>query len=78
VSRYFFHITNGQDLPDDTGMIFAGAKEARYEAIQTASQVLRGDRVDFWNSPEWTMRVTDEAGNPVFTNKRRLCITLPN
>ena len=67
MARYFFHIQNGQDLPDGSGPVLPDVKHAREEAIKTASELLRGDGDDFWNSSDWTMRVTDEMGLPVFT-----------
>jgi Domain of unknown function (DUF6894) len=67
MARYFFHVSNGQHLPDGNGMMFPGVSEARQEAMRTASDLLRGDGEDIWNSPDWTMCVTTEAGSPVFT-----------
>jgi hypothetical protein len=67
MARYFFHIHNGHDLPDESGTAFPGVTQAREEAIKTASELLRGDGHEFWNGPDWTMRVTDEVGLPVFT-----------
>jgi|KBSMisStandDraft_5_1062788.scaffolds.fasta_scaffold859435_2 Domain of unknown function (DUF6894) len=68
MARYFFHVSNGQNLPDESGMSFPGVQEARKEAIRTASDLLRGDGEDFWSgNPDWTMSVMDEAGRPVFT-----------
>jgi hypothetical protein len=49
------------------GTAFPDVKHAREEAIKTASELLRGDGHEFWNGPDWTMRVTDEVGLPVFT-----------
>jgi hypothetical protein len=67
--RYFFHIHNGQEIPDECGTVFPGVKEAREEAVKTAGELLRGDGRDFWEGPDWTMRVTDATGVPVFTIK---------
>jgi hypothetical protein len=67
MARFFFHIRNGQDLPDDSGMVLPGIKDAREEAVRTASELLRGDGDDVWNAPDWSMQVTTEAGQPVFT-----------
>ncbi len=67
--RYFFHIHNGQEIPDESGTVFPGVKEAREEAVKTAGELLRGDGRDFWEGPDWTMRVTDATGVPVFTIK---------
>jgi hypothetical protein len=68
MARYFFHIYNGQaDLPDESGTAFPGVKQAREEAIKTASELLRGDGDEVWSGPDWSMRVTNEVGLPVFT-----------
>ena len=29
MERYFFHVSNGQNLPDESGMSFPGVQEAR-------------------------------------------------
>lgn len=67
MSRYYFHISNGQHLPDASGMILNGVPEARQEAMRTASDLLRGDGEDVWISRDWTMCVTNVSGSPVFT-----------
>ena len=43
-------------------------KEAREEALLTASELLGGDG-PFWSLPAWAVRVTDDAGKDVFTVK---------
>jgi hypothetical protein len=68
-SRYFFHVKDGHDLPDETGMLFPSAVEARQEAIETAGELLRGDGAELWTGSEWMLRVIDEIGTPVFTIK---------
>jgi hypothetical protein len=42
-----------QDISDQSGMVLAGAKEAREEAIKTASELLPGDGQEFWDGPDW-------------------------
>ena len=69
MTRYFFHIHNGQEIPDESGTVLPGVKEAREEAVKTAGELLRGDGRDFWEGPDWTMQVTDATGVPVFTIK---------
>jgi hypothetical protein len=65
MARYFFHITNGQIFSDETGTILDGMKSARREAFLSAGEILSEGGEAFSN--DWTMRVTDEAGNPLFT-----------
>ena len=50
-----------------SGTAFPGVRQAREEAIKTAGELLRGDSDEFWQGPDWTMRVTNEVGLPVFT-----------
>ena len=41
----------------------------RAEAIRSSGEMLRSVRGDgdFWSGHDWTMNVTDEAGQPVLT-----------
>jgi hypothetical protein len=68
VARFFFHVGNGQELRDDAGMDLNSVKEAREEALLTASELLGGDG-PFWSLHAWAVRVTDDAGKDVFTVK---------
>ena len=43
-------------------------KEAREEALLTASELLGGDG-PFWSLAAWSVRVTDETGKDVFRVK---------
>lgn len=68
VARFFFHVANGDELRDDGGMDLNSLKEAREEALLTASELLGGDG-PFWRLPAWAVRVTDDVGKDVFTVK---------
>ncbi len=68
MAKFFFHVANGHELRDDAGMDLSSLKEAREEALLTASELLGGDG-PFWRVPTWAVRVTDDAGNDVFTVK---------
>ena len=49
MTRYFFpYIT--VEIPDESGMVLPGVKEAREEAVKTAGELLRGDGRDFWEA----------------------------
>jgi hypothetical protein len=68
VTRFFFHVAHGEEVRDDAGMDLNSLKEAREEALLTASELLAEDGL-FWNLPAWTVRVTDEVGKDVFSVK---------
>jgi hypothetical protein len=68
MTRFFFHVANGEELRDEAGMVLRSVREAREEALLTASELLGGNG-PFWNIPAWTVRVTDDAGKDVFTVK---------
>jgi hypothetical protein len=40
LNRFFFHVTDGQELRDETGMVLRRVQEAREEALLTASELL--------------------------------------
>jgi hypothetical protein len=60
--RYFFHIEEGEDLPDDEGTELTDATTARAQAIMTAGQILKDLGQQVWDGEAWTMTVVDETG----------------
>jgi hypothetical protein len=63
--RYFFHVIDGKELPDNVGTVLANADEARAEAIVLSGAMLKESASTFWNNGQWQMRVVDEAGEKV-------------
>ena len=70
--RYFFHVTDGKEMPDTVGTVLAGEAEARAEAIVVSGEMLRDLGGTFWNHGEWQVRVEDEAGNELAPSRFRL------
>ena len=54
-------------MPDDTGTLLNSIEDVRREAMMTVSEVLRGYEDEPWKRTDWSLRVTDEAGTPLFT-----------
>ena len=67
--RYFFHVRDGRDFPDNEGAELPDLSAVRAEAIASSGEMLRDSKgaADFWSGDDWTMNVTDEAGQPVLT-----------
>lgn len=65
--RYFFHVADGQDLPDLQGTMLPGLAAARAEALKYTGTLLREIGEGFWTGEQWTMTVTDEEGLVMFT-----------
>jgi hypothetical protein len=59
--RYYFHVTDGQTIMDETGDEFSSLEAAKDSAIKTSSEMLRGlkHRVNFWSGEQWRLWVTD-------------------
>ena len=60
--RYFFHVADGEDLPDEVGTILPNTAAARVQAIATAGAMLADRGPTFWGGTEWRMTVVNEAG----------------
>ncbi len=60
--RYFFHVHDGRDIPDEEGIILAGDDDARAQAVIATSEAVRDLGPRFWQYPNWRMHVTDEQG----------------
>lgn len=65
--RYFFHVHDSADIPDDGGTELADRNAAWGEAIRAGGEMLKDLDGRFNPASEWRMEVSDEAGNPVFT-----------
>jgi hypothetical protein len=65
--RYFFHVRDSTDVPDERGVVLANADEARDMAVKATTEALRDLDGRFWNRAEWQMVVVDEKGASVCT-----------
>ena len=67
--RYFFHVRDGRDIPDNVGTELPSLEAARVEAVRSSGEMLRDIKgsTEFWSGDDWVMNVTDEAGKPVLT-----------
>ena len=63
--RYFFHVHDGKDIPDEEGVELSGPEEARNQAVTACGEALKDLDGDFWESAMWTMTVKDWQGNVV-------------
>lgn len=63
--RYFFHVFDGEDLPDKLGTELADDDAAKSEAIITAGTILKDLGSRFWQGEDWMMRVDRATGGTV-------------
>ena len=61
--RYFFHVRDGTDIPDETGTYLSGDDVARAEAVVLAGEVLKDLGGHFWDSGNWSLQVVMEDGS---------------
>ena len=71
MSRFFFHVFDGQDMLDDVGTELPDIAAVRREALATAGQILQEEDDAFWSGEDWRMHVVDEAGQEVLTLRFR-------
>ncbi len=62
VPRYFFHVHDGRDIPDEEGIALTGDEDARAQAIIATAEALKDLGPGFWRHPDWQMHVTNEHG----------------
>jgi hypothetical protein len=63
--RFYFHVRDGEEIPDHEGTVLADHDAARAEAIVLSGAMLKDLGGRFWANGEWQIRVLDEAGNKV-------------
>jgi hypothetical protein len=64
--RYFFHVRDRRDLPDEDGADLTDMQAVRGEAIRAAGEMVR-ELDGAFTGEEWRMDVTDEEGRQVLT-----------
>ena len=63
--RFFFHVHDGKDFPDEEGTEYASAHEATAQAVTFMGEELKDADGRFWDHGEWSMHVVDENGATV-------------
>lgn len=63
--RYFFHVHDGRDIPDEEGIELASPDEARNQAVIASGEMLKDLDGEFWESNEWVLTVKDLQGTVV-------------
>ncbi|WP_028056612.1 DUF6894 family protein [Sphingomonas phyllosphaerae] len=66
MSRYFFHVHDGEDDLDLIGTELPDIAAARSEAARFASGLLRDSATGFGDCSDWRMRITDSADLTLF------------
>ena len=59
--RYFFHIHDGHDFPDETGTELRSLREAQLEVVRLTSDLLKDETV-FWQGEGCSIDVADSQG----------------
>lgn len=65
--RYFFHVRDGQDFPDEEGTELSDDEAAKSEAIAASAEMMGDIGRRFWEGGAWEMQVVDETGREVLT-----------
>ena len=66
--RYFFHVDNGEFIPDKTGTDLADLNAARVAAVRAAGEMINESGPSFWeHQTPWNMHVTDVDRMLLFT-----------
>ena len=61
--RYFFHVRDSTNMPDETGTELTDDDAARAEAIVLAGSLLKDLGGEFWTGSDWLMHVVREDGS---------------
>ena len=66
--RFFFHVDNGEFVPDRVGTDLPDVNAARMEAVRAAGEMINDAKESFWEHlTPWLMHVTDVDNRLQFT-----------
>ena len=64
--RYFFHVQDGLNIPDEEGTDFPDLPSAKGHAVVYAGELILSMGAEFWGHDDWRMTVQDENGLTLF------------
>ena len=59
MSRFFFHVINGDFIPDNEGMECRDAAEVKARAVEIAGAMLKDQGLTLWQTGRYDMFVCD-------------------
>lgn len=62
MTRYFFNIRDGADIPDTVGSELPDLASVRREAVEVTTEIVKGRLLANSDTAAWIVQVTDEAG----------------
>lgn len=60
MARYFFHVVNGEFIPDSTGLECTSFDDVRDHAVRIAGEMLKDQGLLLWSTGHFDMFVCDE------------------
>ena len=66
MALYYFHVRDGEYVPDEDGTDLPSLDAAKHEAVAFSGRLLAENAVKFWGGDEWFIEVTDARGLLLF------------
>ena len=60
MARYFFHVINGEFIPDNTGLECVTQDDVKDHAVRIAGEMLKDQGLKLWDTGHYDMFVCDE------------------
>ena len=57
--KYFFHVRDGEYMPDEEGVELPSLSAAKREAVAFSGRLLADNADKFWGGEDWFVEVTD-------------------
>ena len=64
--RFFFHVRDGVNMPDEEGTELAGWQDVQAEAIRFAGEIIADNAKKLKLGEDWLLEVTNEVGLVLF------------
>ena len=64
--RYFFHVVNGEFIPDTHGMEFSEESQVKDQAVLIVGEMLRDQGIEIWKTKHFDMFVCNDKNQTRF------------